>query len=90
MSLLLKDPSAVLDYAIDWESQYLEGDYLVESSWSVEPDDVQVVGASFDHGSSCVKVAGGLPGRIYRLSNHVVTAAGREDQRSIVLRVEAR
>jgi hypothetical protein len=37
-----------------------------------------------------VKAGGGLPGRIYRLINEVVTASGRVDSRSIVLRMEKR
>src|SRR3982751_3788368 len=40
MTLLLKDPDAVLDYAIDWGAQYLdEGDLIADSTWSVEPDE---------------------------------------------------
>ena len=36
------------------------------------------------------EVAGGIAGRIYRVTNHVTTASGREDSRSIMLRVEKR
>lgn len=93
MSLLLKDPSAVLDYAVDWGDQYLDGDLLLESSWSIAPSEgggVAVLTDSFDHRTSRVKLSGGLEGRIYRVRNRVVTAGGREDSRSLVLRVEAR
>lgn len=93
MSLLMKDPSAVLDYGIDWGRQYLEGDLLAESSWSVEPvevNGVEVLATSFDDRSSRVKLGGGIAGRVYRIRNHVVTAMGREDSRSLVLRVEGR
>ena len=34
MSLLLKDPDAILDYSIDWGAEYLGGDLLAESEWS--------------------------------------------------------
>jgi hypothetical protein len=37
-----------------------------------------------------VKAGGGTPGNVYRLVNEVVTASGRTDSRSIVLRVEKR
>jgi len=93
MSLLLKDPDAVLDYSIDWGAEYLGGDLLAGSAWSAAPDEpggVSIVGSQFDATTSSVKAAGGIPGRIYRLVNQVVTAAGRTDSRSIVLRVEAR
>jgi hypothetical protein len=93
MTLLLKDPDAVLDYAIDWGAEYLGGDLIADSQWSVapdEPDGVSVAGSAFDATTSTVKAAGGLPGRIYKLINHVTLSSGRIDNRSIVLRVEQR
>lgn len=93
MTLLLKDPEATLDYSVDWGEDYLTGDVLTESSWNVGPAEaggVTIVGNQFDLLVSTVQVAGGIAGRIYRLTNHVVTAEGREDSRSIVLRVEKR
>lgn len=93
MSYLLKDPAATLDYAIDWGSDYLAEDALTESSWSVvptEPGGVLVLESSATDRQSMVQVSGGIAGRLYRLVNHVATAAGREDNRSIMLRVEHR
>ena len=93
MSLLLKDPDAVLDYSIDWGAEYLGDDLLAESEWTASPDEpggVAVVGGQFDATTSSVKVGGGVPGRVYRLANQVVTASGRTDARSIVVRVEKR
>jgi hypothetical protein len=49
-----------------------------------------VTSSAFDLLVSVVTVAGGEPGRIYRLTNQVTTAAGIEDRRSIMLRVEKR
>jgi hypothetical protein len=93
MTLLLKDPEALLDYSVDWGADYLAGDVLTESSWQVSPAEaagVSIVSSRFDLLQSTVEVGGGLPGRIYRLTNHVITAEGREDSRSIMLRVEKR
>jgi hypothetical protein len=93
MTLLLKDPDAVLDYSVDWGAEYLGDDLLAESSWSVEPDEpggVTIAGSNFDATTSIVKAAGGASGNVYRLINEVVTASGRIDTRSIVLRVEKR
>ncbi|HKP35125.1 MAG TPA: hypothetical protein VJT70_10155 [Sphingomicrobium sp.] len=94
MTLLLKDPAAVLDYAIDWGAEYLgEGDLLAQSSWSVDPDEtdgIAVVSSEFGERLSSVQASGGIAGRVYRLSNRVVTQSGRTDERSIVLRVEKR
>ena len=50
MSLLLKDPDAVLDYSIDWGAEYLGGDLLAESAWSAMPDEpggLSIVGSQF-------------------------------------------
>ena len=38
MSLLLKDPQARVDHAIDW-SAYLAGQSLIASDWTVEPEE---------------------------------------------------
>lgn len=93
MTFLLKDPGAVLDYSIDWGAEYLDGDMLAGSSWSVEPDEaggVSIAGSDFDATSSSVKAAGGAAGSIYKLINRVTLQSGRIDERSIVLRVEER
>jgi hypothetical protein len=94
MTLLLKDPQAVLDYSIDWGAEYLgDGDLIADSAWSVSPDEpegVAIVGSDFDASSSSVKAAGGIAGRLYKLVNRVTLDSGRIDERSIVLRVEKR
>ena len=93
MTLLLKDPDAALDYAIDWGAEYLGEDQLAASEWSVAPDEpggVTVDGSDFDTAISTVKAGGGSAGKIYRLVNRVTLASGRVDSRSIVLRVEKR
>jgi hypothetical protein len=93
MTLLLKDPDAVLDYSVDWGAEYLDEDQLADSGWSVTPDEpggISVAGSDFDAAVATVKAAGGVPGRIYRLVNQVVLQSGRIDSRSVVLRVEKR
>ena len=93
MSYLLKDPDAVLDYLVDWGAEYLGEDELLTSDWSVSPDEdggIAIAGSEFDGRNATVKASGGVPGRIYRLSNRVLTASGRTDCRSVTLRVEKR
>jgi len=90
MSLLLKDPAAVLDYAIDWGRQYLSDDVLTASAWSASPAELEIVASSFDDRVSQVQLKGGDAGKVYRVSNHVSTSAGRQDCRSLIIRVEAR
>ena len=94
MSFLLKDPEAVLDYMVDWGTEYLgSSDVLSNSDWSVIPDEpggVTVVPGAFDGRSAIVKASGGVPGRVYRLVNRVELISGRVDSRSITVRVEQR
>lgn len=93
MTLLLKDPDAVLDYSVDWGSEYLLGDLIASSEWTVEPnepDGVTIAGTDFDASTAIVKAEGGIVGKLYRLVNDVVMQSGRSDRRSIVLRVEQR
>jgi hypothetical protein len=93
MTLLLKDPEAVLDYSVDWGAEYLGGDLIADSHWSVEPDEpggLTVVGNDFDASIAIVNAGGGVAGRLYRLINDVALQSGRVDRRSIMLRVEKR
>jgi hypothetical protein len=93
MTLLVKDPEAVLDYSVDWGAEYLLGDLIADSQWSVDPGEpggVTIVGNDFDATTSTVKAGGGLAGKLYRLVNDVVLQSGRTDRRSVVLRVENR
>ncbi len=93
MALLLKDPDSSLDYSVDWGRDYLDGDALASSSWTVSPVEaggVTVGQSRFDLLVASVQVSSGNEGKLYRLVNHVVTASGREDSRSIMLRVEKR
>jgi hypothetical protein len=93
MTLLLKDPEAALDYAVDWGAEYLDVDTVAQSDWTVEPDEelgVTVAGSAFDAAIASVTATGGIAGHIYRLTNHVVLSSGLSDSRSIVLRVEKR
>ncbi|HEU5067479.1 MAG TPA: hypothetical protein VFT61_04765 [Sphingomicrobium sp.] len=93
MTLLLKDPDSVLDYAIDWGTDYLIDDVLAGSSWVVDPDEadgVQVQASAFDSTTATVTASGGVAGHIYQLTNHVELASGLTDSRSVTLRVERR
>lgn len=93
MSLLLKDPGAVLDYSIDWGQDYLADDRLVDSQWTVEPDEpggAAIADHKYDELVATVSVGGGMAGKLYRLTNRIVTASGMTDHRSIMLRMEAR
>lgn len=93
MTLVLKDPEAALDYAVDWGAEYLNGDAVSQSSWTVvptEPGGLSIVQSSFDASIATVTASGGVAGHVYQLTNQVVLVSGLTDSRSIVLRVEKR
>jgi hypothetical protein len=93
MTLLLKDPEASLDYAVDWGAEYLNGDAISQSEWQVVPVEaggLVIAGGRFDSTVATVTASGGVPGRLYQLTNTVVLESGLSDSRSIVLRVEQR
>ncbi len=91
MSVYLKDPAASLDYVIDWGAGYLGLERIATSSWSVEPcGGLTIVSSSANETQTAVTLAGGVPGTVYRVTNHVILTDAREDERSITLRVEQR
>lgn len=92
MTLLLKDPQARIAHAFAWDD-YLDGQILTASAWSVFP--VQTGGlvaeeAAFDLNRSSVMLSGGWPGQIYRIANQVRLSDGQTEERSIIVRVEER
>ncbi|MDA5194945.1 phage fiber-tail adaptor protein [Govanella unica] len=91
MAVLVKDPEARLDYAIDW-SDYLDmGETIVESLWEVTPAESLSVFVS-EHGDSRSQVTleGGTVRDIYAVTNRITTSLGRIDDRSLTIRVQER
>jgi hypothetical protein len=92
MSFYLKDPDARIDYEIDWT---LDPDIqtIVDSIWSVTPEEaggIEVEQSSFDIGQTSARIAGGIEGHGYTISNLVSLSDGSAEVRSISLRVEER
>ena len=91
MNLILKDPGASLDYAIDWGPEYLDDDQIGSSSWTTSPivsGGLAILSSSHDGRVATVKINGGIAGHVYQLTNIVSTILGRADQRSLTIRVE--
>lgn len=80
-----KDPSAVLDYKIDWSEWLPENDRIVSASFVVSDDDMTVDDVVFDDTSATVWLSGGVAGQRYTVTNHIVTEDGREDDRSLII-----
>jgi hypothetical protein len=85
-----KDSQAVLDYSVDW-TEWLDGDTIATSSWTVAGDaDLTITASSFSGGVATVWLSGGSTGKSYRVTNKITTAQGRTDRRSITITVEDR
>lgn len=96
----IKDPEAVLDFRFDWANTRNGGDkpdWLETgetiSTYTVTPTDgITVDSDSLTDSNSSVTVwlSGGTAGTRYLVTNHIVTSSGREDDRTITIRVQER
>jgi len=79
-----KDPSAILDYKIDW-SKWLGTDTISSKSgsvtWSV-PKGLTTQRTSNNQTSATIWLSGGSLGSTYHVRCKIVTTAGRTDERS--------
>lgn len=91
--LFLKDPSAQLDYGIDWTATLPADVGIAASDWLVQPAEPGGVAVKYAAVAGCeatVCLWGGIAGRVYRVFNQVRFTDGNEDERMLVLRVEDR
>jgi hypothetical protein len=84
---VVKDPAAVLDYARDWSSWLVEDDEVTTAVWTA-PEGLDIDAQGTVDAVSTVWLSGGTAGVSYDCVNHVLTDAGREDDR--ILRVHVR
>lgn len=88
MSSYAHDPDAVLDYAIDWTAWLADGETITASTWEVPTGLTQTTPApSIAAGVTTVWISGGAADTVYRVTNHITTSHGRQDDRSFSLSV---
>jgi hypothetical protein len=83
----VKDPDAVLDYQINWET-WLNGDTISTSTWTVSG--VTAGTTSNDTTTATIWLSAGTAGTIATATNSIVTAGGRTDNRTLELHIEER
>ena len=81
MPLIEKDPNATLDYGRDW-TLWLAGDTIVTSTWIV-PSGLTMTAESNTATTATVWLSGGTFGSSYTVTNRIITAQGRIDDRSL-------
>lgn len=83
----VKDPDAVLDYQADWSDWLGNDDTILSSSWASSDEELIIDSSSSDSTTATVWLSGGIDGTYYDVTNHIVTTAGREDDRTILIKV---
>lgn len=86
MPSYLKDPEAKLDYGFDWSAWLATGETISGSTWDV-PAGLTVVSNSHNGTTSSIWLSGGTSGVDYDITNHIVTSAAREDDRTMKIKV---
>lgn len=88
----LIDPQSVLDFQHDWTDWLASGDSISSRQWTIAPlnGTTPETPSLSNSTSAAVTVSGCQAGKVYRLTEHVVTANGIEADRTITLRCENR
>lgn len=90
-----KDPEEVLDYTVDWRPR-LGADTIVstvftivsgEASTTLHMDSWSITGLDQ---MTTLWLSGGTLGVTYRILNHITTAAGRQMEQTVKLKVKAK
>lgn len=88
MSTYQKDPDAVLDFGVDW-SAWLDGDTIASSEWlTASPVTTPALTIDSDSNSTTATVvwlSAGVAGTTYKITNRIVTTAGRTEDRTLTI-----
>ena len=93
MTMMVKDPDSRIDFEFDWAVAYPDGQAVTASAWAVVPGEaggVAIAGGAHDLMRATATLAGGVAGRVYRVTNRVTLSDGQIDERSMTVRVEER
>lgn len=78
------DPSAVLDYSVDWSAWLASGETISASTWVVSSG-LTLASQSNTTTVATAWISGGTAPTDYRITNRITTSAGRTDDRSITI-----
>lgn len=89
-----KDPNDILDYVVDWTSWLPEGDTISTSTFELEPGAEIVLGSgiqapSHTANTTTMWLTGGVEGKMYAITNRIVTAQGRQKDRTVRVLVKS-
>lgn len=81
-----KDPSAVLDYQIDWTA-WLGTDTIVASTWTVATG-ITKNSDTNTATTATIWLSGGTANTAYACTNRITTTGGRTEERTITILVQ--
>lgn len=88
-SLFVHDPEAVLDYQWDWTAWL--GEDTISTHTIADDSDSLDIDSSLDTDTTVTAwISGGTVGTTARVTCHIVTGDGREDDRTITLLIRER
>ena len=82
-----QDPDATLDYQLDCSEWLPTGDTLSSPTVSAASG-ITVDSYSNDDDTITAWISGGTTGQTYTITYHIVTTGGREDDKSIRIRIK--
>src|SRR3546814_12327968 len=85
MTMLVKDPGTRIDYEFDWSAAYPAGQAIIESGWTVAPDEtggIVVAAAAPDLLPATATLTGRLGGPVYPVTNRVSLGDGQDGELS--------
>lgn len=83
---MAKDPSAKLDFSVDWGTDWLAvAETIVTSTWAADSADLTLSAPANNGTRTTTWVDGGVDGKLYKLTNHIVSSAGRIDERTLYI-----
>lgn len=83
-NVFVQDPDARLDYKWDWSQWLATGETIISNVVTV-PDGLTLDEQSDADTSIIAWFTGGVNGMTYKITCHIVTSDGREDERSIYI-----
>jgi hypothetical protein len=91
METFPKAASAKLDFGFDFLTLgwLATGETITASTWTI-PTGITKVSDAFSSTATVVWISGGTLGASYQITNHITTSAGREDDRSILIKITTR
>lgn len=95
----VKDPEDVLEYGFDWSARLAAGETISTSTWTrtggtaggtITIAASTSIAPAIEGGITRTKLSGGTIGQYHEITNHIVTSAGRERDRTAKIRIRSR